>query len=272
MKHPRSRPGPRFPLAICALLLLPCLGCGADPLPILAEDDAAPWSFKDGTGCANDVVRAAFAAAGVEIDLQAVPYERAKQAVLKGTAAACFSMSWDPAYAGKIVFPERPLFICQCDYLHNLARPLAAKDEAGLSGRIAVGTVIGYEYPPSVLRLRDAGAIVLEESTSEELNLRKLANGRLDAMLINHDTLKSATQMLRAAGVAGKVGIAFHCGELASFIGFSLAHPRGAWASDRFNAGFRIIREDGTAERIERRWAETLARAAGRPDPGDRNR
>ena len=122
-------------LLLPALLLFPGLGYGEDRLVILAEDDAAPWSFKDGTGCANDVVKAAFAAAKVDIDVQVMPYERAKQMVLKGSAVACLSMSWDSAYDGKVLFADKPLFTCQCDYLHNLASPLNAKNEGELVGK-----------------------------------------------------------------------------------------------------------------------------------------
>ena len=257
----------RHLLAAVMLLCLPGLVRGEERLVIMAEDDAAPWSFPDGTGSANDVVKAAFAAAGVAIDLQVVPYERAKQMVLKGTAAACFSMSWNPDYAGRIAFAAQPLFTCRCDYLQNVARPLAARSEGELKGRIVVGTVVGYEYPPSVARLRDAGAIALEESPSEELNLKKLASGRLDAILLNDNALKTAAQKIGDAGVADKVAVAFPCGELASFIGFSVVHPRGAWARVRFDAGFRIIHDDGTVRRIERAWLEKLgAHPAGGGD------
>ena len=248
-------------LLFTALFALSAIGYGEDRVVILAEDNAAPWSFKDGTGCANEVVKAAFAAAKVEIDLQVVPYERAKQMILKGKAVACFSMSWDPTYEGKVAFADQPLFICQCDYLHLLSHPLSAKKESDITTKIIVGTVVGYEYPPSVRRLQEKGLLVLEESPSEELNLKKLAGGRLDAILLNHNTVKTAQIMMHEAGVAGKVDVAFHCGELKAFVGFSLSHPRGSWARERFGVGFQIIKTDGTVRRIEQSWIEKEAKS-----------
>src|SRR4029077_8978886 len=88
-----------------------CATVVSAPLVIAAEDDAAPWSQRDGTGFANDVVRAAFKAVGVEVDFSVVPYARGKDMALKGKVAACFSMTWVPELTGKIVFAEKPLFI-----------------------------------------------------------------------------------------------------------------------------------------------------------------
>ena len=64
---------------------------------------------------------------------------------------------------------------------------MAIKREEDLARKIIVGTVVGYEYPPSFYRLRDRGLIEIEACPSEELNLKKLAAGRIDAALIKHD-------------------------------------------------------------------------------------
>ena len=44
----------------------PVAAMPANALEIAVEDDAAPWSQPDGTGYANDLVRAAFAAVGID--------------------------------------------------------------------------------------------------------------------------------------------------------------------------------------------------------------
>ncbi|MFI5381418.1 MAG: hypothetical protein ACHRHE_19140 [Tepidisphaerales bacterium] len=122
---------------------LPLAGTEAAPaeqLAVLAEDDAAPWSSKDGTGYANDVVRAAFQAAGVNVRLLVVPYARAKNMTIAGEAVACFSMSWLPELEGKIVFADKPLFDCYADYFHRLDKPLTARTEAEIDKKIVVGS------------------------------------------------------------------------------------------------------------------------------------
>src|SRR5688572_9362570 len=73
-----------------------------ETIDIGVEDAAAPWSQADGTGYANDVARAAFAAAGVEVRMHVLPYTRCKQLVVKGELVACVSMSPAPELRGVV--------------------------------------------------------------------------------------------------------------------------------------------------------------------------
>lgn len=230
----------------------------AEPLQVLAEDEAPPYSYNDGSGFANEVVRAAFAAAGVDVTLLPMPYARCKEMTLDGEAPACLSMAWDPAFEGKIAFPDKPLYECRADYYCNSDRPLNAKTESELTGKIRIGTVTGYEYPPAVYRLRDKGLIDLESARSEELNLKKLMRGRIDAVLLVHNDIKSVEFLMARAGVAGKVTLAFSGGRQGSYIGFSTTHAQGPWARDRFNEGYRIIEANGALENIRTRWVSLL--------------
>src|SRR5258706_1006278 len=84
----------RIFLGVIFAALLP-LQCLAADLQIMAEDAAEPFSRADGTGYANEIVKTAFHAAGVEIRFDVVPYARCKKDVDDGKVLACFSMSWD---------------------------------------------------------------------------------------------------------------------------------------------------------------------------------
>jgi polar amino acid transport system substrate-binding protein len=228
----------------------------AEPLEILVEDDAAPWSLKDGTGYANDVVCAAFKASGVDAKLHVMPYARCRNMTVNGEAVACFSMSWVPELRGKIVFADKPLFNCYSDYFYKVGKPLGAESEGEIKRKLVVGTVVGYEYPPSFYQLRDKGMVVAEESPSEELNFKKLADGRIDAAMFTYNETKPAEIVMARAGVSGKVACGFRSGVLGSYIGFSTKHPRGAWALQKFNEGFRIIEANGVLQKIDQQWKE----------------
>lgn len=225
----------------------------AEALVIMVEDDAAPWSQADGSGIANDIVREAFAAVGVDVELRTVAYARCKYEVTSGTVAACFSMATDPALAGKVVMPKHPLFQIHPQYFHNPRRPLQAQSESEIRSGTVIGIVEGYEYPPAVAELARRG-VVLEPAASESANLKKLASGRIDATIVNLDDLKSAQFLIRGAGVEGKVAPLFPSAELDAYIGFSVQHPRGSWAREKFNEGFASIERDGSLNKILERW------------------
>ena len=251
MKSPHDCHG----LALTLLLLLSGWARGTEVLDIAAEDDAGNWSLKDGTGFANELVVAAFKAVDVEAQLKVQPYARCKREVEQGTVAACFSMSKLPDLEPLIAFPNLPLFVCHSDFFQNLKQPLNLQNEKDLPRGTVVGTVTGYEYPDNLYVLRDKGVVVLEETASEELNLKKLADGRIQLALINYNETKPAEVMETQSGTVGKVGKVLHCGDLNSWIGFSKKHPKGAWALEKFNTGFKIITENGTLQRIQDKWA-----------------
>lgn len=240
-------------------------------LDIAVEDEADPWSRRDGSGFANDLVRAAFAAAGVDVTLHVMPYARCKQMAIDGVMPACVSMSANLEKPDPVTFPATPLFVFESDYFESPNRPLNARQASELRRGTTVGVVLGYEYPESINRLSREGVIVLDYSASETINLRKVVAGRLDAAMVNHDFLKTVAYALQTAGVAGKVRSAFSAGSLPAFIGFSRKHPQSSLAYARYLKGSEIIAANGTAARIRNRWVSRVEalhaaqRAAAQP-------
>src|SRR5829696_4417111 len=110
-------------------------------IEIGVEDGAGRWSRPDGTGYSNDVARAAFAAAGVEVRLRVLPYKRCKQLALTGELAACLAMSPEPALRGRIVFPANPLFVFSSELLVRADVPRPRRVEELRRGAV-VGTVL----------------------------------------------------------------------------------------------------------------------------------
>lgn len=236
------------------------------PLDVAVEDAADVWSRGDGTGYANDIVRAAFRAGGVEPHFLVVPYARCKAMVIQGVMPACFSMSRDASIPASIVFADSANFTFRSDFYQNVRHPLRAATGQQLPRGSRVGVVRGYEYPDEIHRLEQLGIIRLVVAGSEAINLRKLAEGRLDAALINSDATKRAADLVERAGVRGRVTFAFGGGSLPAFVGFSMRHVRGADALARYNAGRRAIAANGTLSLIQHHWADSI-RAVQRRGP-----
>ena len=242
-------------LAVAQLLSLADLAQAADRvLEIYVENAAEPFSRPDGTGYANDVVRAAFEAAGVRIKFNVVPYSRCKVKVLSGEGAACVSMSPDSSFEGKIKFADTPLITVTPVYYENPARPLTARSEAALGKGVTIGTIRGYEYPETAMKAKARG-VVFEENTSEQANLKKLALGRLDAVMVMSNPLTGVSHWARDANVAQFVRIAFRSASSENgFFAVSLAHPEGLQALREFNAGMKIITANGRLDQIRVKW------------------
>lgn len=225
--------------------------------PIAIEDAADLWSRADGTGFANELITAAFRAAGTPMRLSVMPYARCKQLVLEGSMAACASMSRDRTSSPMVRFPAMPLFVCYTELLENSDHPLPTGKLADLPRGTRVGIVLGYEYPAAVDSALRSGRIVLEASPSEEILIRKLAAGRVDAALMNLNEVKSLPYVIALAAPNAKIVSRGRVGELESFLGFSTRHPQSASVMLQFESGMRSIRASGELAAIIRRWTDT---------------
>lgn len=232
------------------LLVLPS---PASALTIMAEDAAQPFSGPDGTGYANEVVKAAFQAAGVDLTFDVVPYARCKREVETGGTPACFSMSWYPGVEKYVVFSKLPVFQVYADVYVNRSSPL--KRLADIGPRKVVGTINEYEYPASIGRLSAAGA-VLQPAPNDQANLKMLASGRIDAAVVMTNDLMPGAQKVAEAGANNDVRYGFRAGTQISYVGFSRKNPQGDRARVEFDEGYRRIAANGTLAAIKRKWAE----------------
>jgi len=225
----------------------------AADLRIMAEDASEPFSRADGTGYANDILRAAFHAAGVDVTFDVVPYARCKKSLEQAKTPACFSMSWQKEFEGIIAFSEAPIFEVYADVFQSKRAPLKFSAARDLGKGAVLGIVNEYEYPESLYGLAKNG-VVLERGVNEQANLKMLARGRLDAAVVMTSDFERPLQRARDAGVDAAVTYAFRSGTMKSYVGFSLKHPQGEWARQNFDAGYRMIVANGTKDRIRSQW------------------
>lgn len=242
-------------LLIVLVLVVPQLGfTQANSYTILAEDAAGLWGQADGTGCGNDLVVAAFEAAGVHVTLQTVPYARAKELVLTGQALGCFGMSRSPELEGKILFPKQPLYSTH----GTLFAPKTIVSKVVLWKDLPPGSTVGivrdYEYPAEFSSLVRSGALRTFSTNSEAQGLKMLSVGRLDYVICMNDTLKSAASLMKAAGVDGLVQPVLVTASQDTLIGFDANNPDSPRAIRSFDAGMEAIRANGVYQAILEKW------------------
>src|SRR5579872_2518735 len=244
--------------AVFAVLILcaPRAALAAD-LTIMAEDASEPFSRPDGTGYANDIVRAAFRAANVDVKLDIVPYARCKLSLEQGKTPACFAMSWVPEFKNVIAFSDQPIFEVYADVFRNRKAPGPMPGAGQIPKGASIGIVNAYEYPDTIYGLANRG-VVLERGIDEQAILKMLARGRLDAAVVMTSAFADGPRRLAEAGVADSVTYAFRSGTMKSYIGFSLANPKGDWARRAFNDGYAIIVKNHVRDQIREKWMKAV--------------
>lgn len=226
-------------------------------LTLGVEDDAGPWSYANGSGYANDLVKAAYAAAGWQVTLQVLPYARCKAMALSGKLAGCFSASKTPELEQRMLFPKHPVFVAH----FMLAIPASTKpvdcgaSDWGHSWRIE--TVNGYEYPPRIESLKSRTDLVSLTSNSESLSLRKLVQQRIDATIVTIDEVKRLDLLLNMAGVAyDSVQTSCELGSMPAYIMFSASHPQGQAALQAFDHGYQSLLQHGAIKHLQDEWRQ----------------
>ncbi len=225
---------------------------------ILAEDAAGLWGQADGTGAGNDIVKAAYLAMDVKISLSIVPYNRCKTLVMNGHALACFGMGWSEELQSKVIFSHERIYTNTATIFVRKTDAHKYKSLADVRPKTRIGTVLGYEYPDTFVRLLKSEIFVADHALSEVQSLQKLAIGRLDFVIANLDDLKNADYLLKQAGVADKVERAFALESAGTFLGFAADDPKTADAMKTFDAGMNKIKRDGTLATILKTWKNEL--------------
>ncbi|HEX5310834.1 substrate-binding periplasmic protein [Aquabacterium sp.] len=248
-------------------LLMPI--AAAQPREVItlgAEDDAAPWSYADGSGYVNDLVRQAFSAMGWDVQLKVMPYARCKTLTLRGLLAGCFSASKLTEYKDKLVYPQHPVFQAQNVLLALADSPWKGCDSARWPSPPRVGTVRAYEYTPQLESLLASRNLIRHEVDSEISNLRKLEAKRIDAAVITLDQVKRLEFLQALAHTSEPLKTVCDFGSQPAYVMFSKLHPQGPKAQTVFDAGMRRLDESGALARLQDTWHKrALAGTSAKP-------
>jgi len=169
--------------AATALVLAPAAAV-AETLR-LTTLDWPPYTGADlpGQGTTTETVRKAAQAAGMSLEVEVLPWARAVNEGLNGSAVGYF-----PEYDGEEVRANchlsAPIGSGPVGLAETVSSPISWESLADLE-RLTIGVVAGYQNEPAFDAAVADGRIRVEPAVSDEINIRKLAAGRIDAIVVD---------------------------------------------------------------------------------------
>ena len=236
------------------MLLLVGAGVFAgERIRIGAEDDWSPYSsVAQGrpVGFAVDLVRAAWAASGVDVELVPLPYARCMKEVDRGLLAGCFDTLRDPILESRYRWHQQPLFRARIGIYGRVESGIGRADLnlASLRGK-RVGVTHGYDYGEAF----DGDPTMLRDVAPSDLSsLRKLVAGRVDYVLVfdrvANAISKAHPDLGRGFSLQGVLV------EPNLYLSFSRNYPGIEHIVSQFDQGLTKVRTSGEYARIEARW------------------
>ncbi len=222
-------------------------GITAETIQIAAEDDWLPYARADGTGLANEIIKAAFKAVEVDVEYRVVPYARALIYIEQGKSIAAFNVPLDEKSQAKYILGKEKLFDAVSAYYFNVAHPQQAKSRDELNNGELVGVVRDYGYGDHYLNLVKTERIREAVTNSESSNLKSLSRGRIDLTII-YD--KTANILLSRLKLQTNIQLAFINETTPIYLAFSRSHSQGQYYADLFDQGMKSIRENGLYQKI----------------------
>lgn len=220
---------------------------GAEPVRIAHAQDFPPLAeVRDGKseGLAIDILRAAAARAGVEVQFVAVPFEQVHLTLADGRAEALYPLAITPERRQLFDFTEGLLVTGGTLYVR--AGNVPPENLAALSGKTVVTPRTG---PLAAFVGKTAPTVNLVVTKDYEDSLSRLVRGEADAAALNNHVGAHMAARLYPGQVA-------HSPKLLQELSLAVAvtKGRGAELVARLNAGVAAIRGDGTWQEINDRW------------------
>lgn len=238
--------------SILALLLI-SLNCLAGETVIIgAEDDWYPYSgVKNGqtTGLTADLVRASFAAVGIDVVFKPLPYARCLELIRQGELLACNEPVKTAENVNQYLWPEKPTLVARA-----VIYARSPSSETGLTAKSLEGKRVaiknGYEYGSEF----DTSTEVKREMALTAASLfRMLAGNRADygieyERVANQLFLDHANEFKDKFVAVGKTG------DFPVYCAFSKTFPDSERLLALYDKGFAIIQKNGSYRNITKRW------------------
>ena len=218
----------------------------ADPVLVNIDAENPPFMFASGgkpAGVYPAVITAAFAKMNVSVKIEAKPWKRAIAEMDEGKAGVG-GIYKNEERAKKYDYSGPVLSENLAVYSHK-DKPVEYKTIADLYGK-KVGVIGGWSYGDEFDAAKKSGKLSVDEVNSDEKNLRKLDEGRLDAVIAVEDSAKPIIS-------SRKLGNVIQAKQLLasnkSYLAFNKSANQTALL-EQFSKAITSMRDDGSLNKI----------------------
>ncbi len=199
-------------------------------------------------GVITEIIREAFKQSGYAVVIRFLPWKRALEATRRGEFDALYSAWYREDRTRWFAFSEPLPIANQIGFFKRVDRRIAYRSIADLKP-YKIGIVRGYSNPVEF----DRAGLDTEAVTDDRLNMKKLAIGRLDLVLIDRVIGQHIidTELPESAGLLEWINPPLKTDE--QYLIFSKKAAEFSAKRKAFNQGLRHIVGTGKAARIIKR-------------------
>ncbi|MEM7176316.1 MAG: transporter substrate-binding domain-containing protein [Pseudomonadota bacterium] len=217
--------------------------------------DFAPFSYlEDGivAGPGRELVDDICERIAIECSFDAVPWRRALELMRSDAVDAMMPIGFNEDRARWLDYSP-PMFATEYGFFVSASNPLDYSDVSQIAG-MKIGVLAPSNSERLLMSLREAlierdeTPIIIERHAKDELGMRKLAAGRLDAVFINQDRGWGLIDMER---LGPKIRYAGDETETVFYTAIRKTYPNADLVEDFFDA-WRGLYDQGKAQRIIR--------------------
>jgi polar amino acid transport system substrate-binding protein len=233
-------------------LLLATSAQAADKVIVGAEDDWYPYSGTVNAkpkGMAVDIVRRAFEKAGVEVQLQSMPYARCMEDAKAGRIFGCFDAARNSVLEPSYLWHAKPLFLARINIY-------AAKDatDKGMTVKSLEGKNVAvtqdYEYGEAF----DTNTKISRTVSKHDVQgFRLVQKGKVQYMVAYEKVANHLFSQYKDE-LAGQFKVVGNVAEVGLYMAVAKSAPDAARILQKFEQGMEAIIKDGSYKEIENTW------------------
>jgi ABC-type amino acid transport substrate-binding protein len=195
---------------------------------------------------------------GRPLKVQLMPWKRMEAMLTNPQSgiSCAFAMSRTPARERYLVLGEEPLHVTRYTLFIRVQDRVALRSLDRFQHTV-VGVRRGFRLPGALTEAVQQGRVLLEEVDQDEVNFRKLALGRVQAVLTNLDVGHYTLAQLRLSGIVPQDEPLM---RLPTFIAYT-REAKGLPPMADIDAALRRLKQDGTYARIVARYLNHLPAA-----------